>query len=208
MTKPLLTSRQAKLDGPLIDLEIAIIKGVRLGFGYNSFVRSPSVQELADFPFINDTGAGTAGNSPMAVLTAMRGGTNPWVQVKHDAFWFAFGFSVSCFDIITATAVAMLQFSDKGVIANIFADVIAQMPPDSPREASIVYVELLMNAELNFIEDYFFVQAALAPTSFLLVPQCHLFGGFAAGSWWGRSQYAGEWVFVSQAIRMLSELGL
>jgi hypothetical protein len=60
-----LTSQQAKLDGPLIDLEIAIIEGMRLGFGYNSFVRSPSVQELALFPFINDVGVGGAGMNPM-----------------------------------------------------------------------------------------------------------------------------------------------
>lgn len=136
----------------------------------------------------------------MAILTAMRGGDNPWVQVKHDAFWFAFGFSISAFDIITATAVALLEFTDRGVDVNIFADVIAQMPPDvKQRDECIVYVELLLNADLNFIDDYFFVQAALAPTSFLLVPECHLFGGFAAGSWFGTSDHAGDWVFVSHS---------
>jgi hypothetical protein len=128
----------------------------------------------------------------------MRGGDNPWVQVKHDAFWFAFGFSVSAFDIITATAVAMLEFSNRGVVANIFADVIAQMPPNvKVREECLLYVELLMNAELNFIDDYFLVQAALAPTSFLLVPACSLFGGFAFATWFGSSDYAGDFVFVS-----------
>lgn len=186
----------AKLDGPLVDLEIAIIKGVRLGFGYNSFVRSPAVQELANFPLINDVGIGGAGNNPMKILQAMRGGDNPWVQVKHDSYWFAIGFSVSAFDIITATAVALLEFTNQGVVANIFADVIAQMPPEvKSKEECILYVELLLNAELNFIYDFFFVQAALAPTSFLLVPQCHLMGGFALGSWFGRSDYAGDWVF-------------
>jgi hypothetical protein len=186
----------AKLDGPLIDLEIAIIEGVRLGFGYNSFVRTPTVQELAQFPFINDSGASVAGTNPMAILTAMRGGDNPWVQVKQDSYWFAFGFSVSAFDIITATAVALLEFTSQGVVVSIFADVIGQMPPSTPRSDCIVYVELLMNAELNFIYDYFFVQAALAPTSFLLVPQCHLSGGYAMGTWFGTSDYAGDWVYT------------
>jgi hypothetical protein len=132
----------------------------------------------------------------MAILTAMRGGDNPWVQVKQDSYWFAFGFSVSAFDIITATAVALLEFTSQGVVVSIFADVIGQMPPSTPRSDCIVYVELLMNAELNFIYDYFFVQAALAPTSFLLVPQCHLSGGYAMGTWFGTSDYAGDWVYT------------
>ena len=101
------------MDGPLVDLEIAIIKGVRLGFGYNSFVRSPTVQELPDFPLINDVGISGAGDNPMKILQAMRGGDNPWVQCKHDSLWFAFGFSVSCFDIITATAVALRELVDQ-----------------------------------------------------------------------------------------------
>lgn len=186
----------AKLDGPLIDLEIAIIEGVRLGFGYNSFVRTPTVQQLAQFPFINDSGVSGAGTDPMAILTAMRGGDNPWVQVKQDSYWFVFGLSVSAFDIITATAVALLEFTSQGVVVSIFADVIGQMPPSTPRSDCIVYVELLMNAELNFIYDYFFVQAALAPTSFLLVPECHLSGGYAMGTWFGTSDYAGDWVYT------------
>ena len=186
----------AKLDGPLVDLEIAIIEGVRLGFGYNSFVRTPTVQELAQFPFINDSGVSGAGTDPMAILTAMRGGDNPWVQVKQDSYWFVFGLSVAAFDIITATAVALLEFTSQGVVVSIFADVIGQMPPSTPRSDCIVYVELLMNAELNFIYDYFFVQAALAPTSFLLVPECHLSGGYAMGTWFGTSDYAGDWVYT------------
>ncbi|KAH0566349.1 hypothetical protein GP486_000255 [Trichoglossum hirsutum] len=179
----------AKLDGPLIDLEIAIIKGVRLGFGYNSFVRSPTVKELADFPFVSDS-ALSKGNNPAEILELFRGGTNPWIQVKHDSLWFALGFSVAAFDIVKATAVGLFQFSDQGIVINIFADVVGQMPPDAEKpEECILYVELLLNAELNFIYDYFFVQAALAPTSFLIVPQCHLYGGFACGNWFGRSDH-------------------
>ena len=186
----------AKLDGPLIDLQIAIIKGVRLGFGYNSFVRSPELHELADFPFINDSGIGGAGNNPMKILDAMRGGPNPWVAPRQDSFWFAAGFSVSAFNLLTATAVALLGFGDEGVIISIFADVVCMMPPEVPSpDMCIVYVELLMNVELNFCHDYMFAQAALSPQSFIFVPQCRLSGSFAMGTWFGRSSYAGDWVF-------------
>jgi len=52
-----------------------------------------------------------------------------------------------------------------------------------------------MVAEMNFAEDYFRVEASLAPTSFILVPQCHLYGGFALCYWYGRNPHAGDWVF-------------
>jgi hypothetical protein len=52
----------AKLDGPIIDFEFAILRGLRIGFGYNSMVRSPAVEELYQFPLIDDGAASNTGN--------------------------------------------------------------------------------------------------------------------------------------------------
>ena len=173
----------AKLDGPLVTLELATISGVRLGLGYNSMVRAPSTGETTQFPFIDDGSISGAGNDPMAILKTMTGGSNPWVTSKLDSYWFAAGMSVTAFDILTVTAVAMLAFRETGAIASIYADAIARMPPDAPKEALIVYAEIGIVAEVNFIDGYFRVDAALAPTSFLLVPKCHLYGSFAMVYW-------------------------
>ena len=48
----------AKLDEPLISLELATIEGIRLGFGYNSFVQPPDLNNLTSFPFITDNTSG------------------------------------------------------------------------------------------------------------------------------------------------------
>lgn len=45
----------SKLQGPLVTLEVADISGVTGGFGYNSSVRSPTVGQIFQFPFINNT---------------------------------------------------------------------------------------------------------------------------------------------------------
>lgn len=190
----------AKLNGPLITLEFATISGVRLGFGYNSMVRSPAIEELTDFPFINDGSQEGAGNNPIEILKSMtkppKDGVLPWVSPKQDSYWFAVGMTISAFDLLNVTAVAMLAFKDSGVIASIYADGIATMPPGAKPSGAILYVELGMVAEMNFVEDYFRVEASLAPTSFLLVPQCHLYGGFALCYWYGRNPHAGDWVFT------------
>jgi hypothetical protein len=53
-----------------------------------------------------------------------------------------------------------------------------------------------MKVELNFIEGSFLVEAALAPNSYLLVPQCHLQGGFALCYWFEPNPASGDWVFT------------
>src|SRR3979490_2063373 len=52
-----------------------------------------------------------------------------------------------------------------------------------------------MIIELNVSQGFFRCEAALAPTSFIFVPQCHLFGGFALCYWFGSSPHAGDFVF-------------
>jgi hypothetical protein len=58
----------------------------------------------------------------MQILEKMEGGPNPWVQLKKDNYWLAFGFTISSFGLISATAVALVQFGDAGCIFCIFGD--------------------------------------------------------------------------------------
>jgi hypothetical protein len=174
----------AKLDGPLITLEFATISGIRLGFGYNSMVRSPSLAELTSFPFIDDSDS--KGTNPLDIVKNMTQGSPPWVQPYESSYWLAAGMSISAFDVLTITALAMLGFRDNGVIISLYADAVAQMPPDATDKSEmIVYVEIAMVAEMNTVDGYFRVEAALAPTSFLLTQDCHLYGGFALVYWFG-----------------------
>ena len=98
--------------------------------------------------------------------------------------------------ILTVTAVLMVGFQSSGVIISVFADGVAQMPPDVDADATLFYVEIGMLAELNTVEGYFTVQAALAPTSHVLVSSCRLMGGFALSKWFDPSAHAGDFVFT------------
>ncbi|KAF2001040.1 hypothetical protein P154DRAFT_575420 [Amniculicola lignicola CBS 123094] len=187
----------AKLDGPIIDFQFAILRGLRIGFGYNSMVRSPAVEELHDFPLLSNGASDGAGNHPMKILENMRGGERPWIQLKPDAYWLAFGFTISSFNIISATAVALVSFRDGGPIFSIMGNLTCSMPPDPPHPmARLFYVEIDLYAELNLVEDCFKVLAALAPSSFVYVPMARLHGGLALYSFFGRNPHAGDWVFT------------
>lgn len=134
----------------------------------------------------------------------------PWVTPKLDSFWFAAGVKATAFDILKITAVAMFAFRDSGLIISIFADAIATMPPNAPANdpgALILYVEIGMLAEMNFVDGYFLVEAALAPTSFILVPQCHVYGGFALAYWFPVSvEPAGIFLSESDCIFLAEQL--
>lgn len=133
----------------------------------------------------------------MNILQNMRGGDDPWIQLKNKSYWLAFGLTISSFNIINCTAVALVSFRSNGVIFSLFGQIICTLPPNLNADPpiKIFYVEILMNAELNFVEDCFKLQAALAPSSFLLVPMARLRGGFALYTFFGRNPHAGDWVF-------------
>jgi hypothetical protein len=126
----------------------------------------------------------------------MEGGPDPFVQVKQDNYWLAFGFTISAFDLVAATVVALVQFGDAGCIFTLFGDLTISFPTDGPPDVKLFNIEVLMMAELNFVDDVFKLEAALAPTSFVLVPQCKLFGGLALYTFFGSSPHAGDWVLT------------
>lgn len=132
----------------------------------------------------------------MLILNNMRKGENPWIQTKEDNYWLAFGFTVSAFDLINATCVALVSIRDNGPIFSIFGVLIGELPPNTPENMKLAYVEIMMSAELNLAEDCFKVQASLSPASYIYCPQAHLQGGFAMYTFFGRNAHAGDWVFT------------
>src|ERR1700753_86612 len=112
-----------------------------MGFGYNSWVRSPSINEITSFPFIDDTVTASANGDPFQVVHIMTQTTPPWVAPSPDSYWLAAGLSVTAFDVLTVTAVAMLEIKSAGFDLAIYGDAVAMMPPDAPsREECLVYV--------------------------------------------------------------------
>jgi hypothetical protein len=187
----------AKLDGPLIDFGFAILKGVRIGFGYNSVIRQPDVNELFQFPLISDAGLQGSGNNPMAIVNALRKGAKPWITIKEDNYWFAFGLTASSFHIINATVVALVSIRTNGPIFTLLGNLTLSLPPKADNEyMKLVYVEILASAELNFADDCFKLQGALSPASFVYNPFARLHGSMALWSFFGRSSYAGDYVFT------------
>ncbi|KAI1129986.1 hypothetical protein F5Y10DRAFT_290235 [Nemania abortiva] len=185
----------AKLNGPLIELEFVTIGGICLGFGYNSVIRFPSIQELPQFPFLANSSL--PNNDPLAIMTKLSS-TDPVVGVvspKDSSYWLAAGLEAKALEVLDVSAVVILEFNPY-VSLGVFAKAIGQMPPTpAPREACFLYVELGVLTTIDLSAGTLRVEAQLSPNSFIIAPSCRLTGGFALCYWFPPSGHAGDFVF-------------
>ncbi|CAL1698580.1 unnamed protein product [Somion occarium] len=186
-----------QLRGPLIELEFATINGVTLGFGYNSHLTYPDVNNILDFPLVKGISAESAEGAASAsnVLTVLSDAVfKVWVVPQNGSYWFAAGLEVLAFETLDIRAVAAIEI-DPYVSIGLFADAVCSCPPKAPRELCFAYVELGITCRVDIKNGTLAVEGKLSPNSFLLHPSCHLLGGFAMYYWFDPSPYAGDFVF-------------
>ncbi|RDB20863.1 hypothetical protein Hypma_012068 [Hypsizygus marmoreus] len=187
----------AQLRGPLIELEFATINGVTLGFGYNSHLNYPTVDNILDFPLVKGISTESADGAASAsdVLTVLSDAVfKVWVRPQDGSFWFAAGLEVLAFETLDVRAVAVIEI-DPYVSIGLFAAAVCSCPPKAPRALSFVYVELGITCPVDIKNGTLAVEGKLSPNSFVLHPSCHLLGGFAMYYWFDPSSYAGDFVF-------------
>lgn len=185
-----------KLNGPLITLEFAEITGISLGFGYNTRLRLPTLDDLSEFPLLKPSPppAGKSNPDPLQLLTAFT--RTDWINPQEGSFWIAAGLEMRAFQCLDIDAVVTLQFEPE-VTIGVVAKAIATLPtleiPDPTK--CFVYAEIGLVATLNVHAGALRVEAKLSPNSFVLNPACHLRGGFALCYWFLGSGHEGDWVF-------------
>ena len=191
----------AQLAGPLVELEVVGISGISAGFGYNSYLRLPTLPELLDFSLVSNS-YGTAGPDPTVLLEKFTGSSTPpqryegWISDMDGPMWYAAGLQCKAVQMLDVNAVVVLDF-DPDVKIAIFAHAIGLMPggEDANKDTSFLYIELAIEAVIDIGHGAFTCEATLSPNSFVLDPMCHLSGGFALCYWFSGSGHEGDWVF-------------
>ncbi|KAF2403814.1 hypothetical protein EJ06DRAFT_295181 [Trichodelitschia bisporula] len=184
----------AKLNGPLIELEIATLGGITLGFGYNSTVVHPRIEDVTSFPFISNSSDLSGSGDPLAVMMKLADPVGGIVRPQENSYWLAAGLEGKALQILDISAVVIIEFNPY-VSLGLYARASASMPPETPRQACFTYVEMGIMAYCDFHQGQLRIEAQLSPNSFLMSPLCHLSGGFALCYWFGNSPYAGDFVF-------------
>lgn len=172
------------------------VRGIAAGMGWNSAIRVPRAEAIADFPFLvaldnpGAIGAEEEGNSdPMAVLKALTGGATPWIRPSQGDLWVAAGLAFSCFETITGRAMLLVQAGNDLTIALIGIGG-TEFPPRAPKK----YARLELAIELVLRPDAgeLSLGAALTPNSYVFDDDCKIHGGVGLKIWFGNHPQAGD----------------
>lgn len=179
------------------------VTGAALGFGYNSDLRLPTIDEVQTFPFVQVLPGSTASNTslfgtdptPAKVLGVIMGTTPPWVSDQAGALWFAAGITFTSYDLVKSQAMLFVEVGDELVIS-LIGDARATFPQSSDSGPCYANIELDFDVRFAPDEGVFSAQAVLARSSFLLDRACVLTGGFAFFVWYGDNAHAGDFVLT------------
>ncbi|MDQ3934529.1 MAG: hypothetical protein M3340_07845 [Actinomycetota bacterium] len=177
------------------------VTGVALGFGYNSSLRIPTIDEVDSFPFVvvlpgspsPDPNIFGKNPTPVDVLEVIR--KKKWVTDQAGSLWFAAGITFTSFELVNGQALVMVEVGDELVIA-LVGVASAQFPQGVDQSSGAVFANVELDILIRFAptEGVFSAQAQLAKSSFLLDRACVLTGGFAFFIWFGNNPHAGDFV--------------
>lgn len=86
----------AQLDGPLVNIGVAEIMGVKAGFGHNTTLRYPDLTSIHQFPFTQTLEAVESTNPLQLLTTFLAPASGPaWVTPAPGPLWIAAGLEVS-----------------------------------------------------------------------------------------------------------------
>ncbi|KAI1171807.1 hypothetical protein F4777DRAFT_593405 [Nemania sp. FL0916] len=171
----------AKLNGPLATLGFAEIKSLCGGFGYNSSVRNPTIDEVYEFPFIASSALSGSDNALEVLQKLVDPSASGWFKPLDKTYWLAVGLGVGAFQMLVIDAVVVVQFGSS-IKLGIFAVATADIPTPAS-SFKLAHAELGISAVADFDYGTLKIDAQLSPRSYILDPNCHLTGGFGLYSW-------------------------
>lgn len=179
------------LQRPLGGPPYCYVHGLALGFGYNSRLALPPVEQLQDFALIQ-AAMGKGGFAPDADAASALGTLDKSVQHSPGNLWLAAGVRFSSFEQVQSFALLTVSFGAHLEVALAGLSRLT-MPPKAA--APIAYAELAILGRWDPAHHLLAVEGRLTPGSFIFSRDCHLTGGFAFQAWYGGDN-EGDFVFT------------
>lgn len=179
------------------------VNGAALGFGYNSNLRNPTMQDLSSFPFLealplsNAPGPNLFGNNPQpqqVLNDLMQGGSSlPWVSPVDSDLWFAGGITFNSFKLVNSEAMLLVEDGNELVLS-----LVGKSKASFPQESDTPYAQIELDFEVTCTPDQgtFSAMALLSSNSYLFDPACVMTGGFAFDVWFGDNPHSGDFVLT------------
>ena len=182
----------ALVDYPLGGPPCFFVTGLAAGFGYNSSMRVPTIDEVQDFPLLaamtDLSQIGGKDATPGEVLASL----GEWIRPERGVYWLAAGVSFRSFEIINSNALAVIEFGKEFQLLVLGLSTVKL--PQTGR--TYAYAELMIKIAVKPAEGVISAMALLSPNSYVFDPACHLTGGFAFFVWFGDNPHAGDFVLT------------
>lgn len=175
----------ASLNMPLGGPPVFFVTGLSLGFGYNTAFRIPTVDEVSSLPLLNPA-LFEGKQSPTEALALL----NQFIYPEPDNLWFAVGVSFTSFKLIDSRALLVIDIAKEQIsILGLSALVL----PKTGKAFIDVRLGLVVFYKIR--EGIFQARAKIQDGSYLLDPNCRVFGEFAFYSWF-KGPYKGDFVLT------------
>lgn len=193
----------AQVTGNLGGPPAFFVTGLAAGFGYNSSLRLPTMNQIYQFPLIagaqDPSKIGGNSPSPTAVLGILLGldGSTPWVTQQVGQYWFAAGLQFTSFQLVSTNALLVVEFGKRILFALLgLSRASFPMPGTVAPSIRYAFLELQIGTIVDPEQGVFSLTAVLSPNSYLIDPSCKLTGGFAFFTWFAPSTHAGDFVIT------------
>lgn len=173
----------ASVDAPVGGPPFFYVEGFSLGFGYNMALKIPGIKQIDSFPLLNPA-LFKKKESPTQALSKL----NAFIFPQTDNLWFAAGVQFNSFKMIDSKALLIVDLAKEQIS---LMGISALRLPKKGKAYVDVKMELLAFYKIR--EGAFQAGASIAEGSFLINPNCKVFGDFAFYSWF-KGPYAGDFV--------------
>ncbi|SDP96858.1 hypothetical protein SAMN04487905_1227 [Actinopolyspora xinjiangensis] len=173
------------------------VEGLCGGFGYNSAVAVPAVDQIGDHPMVaglTDPSKFPVKDGPLKILESL----GRVVRPQPGEIWLAAGIDLTAFEFVKARILLALQFGSDFTLM-MLGLATARFPKD-PRGGSgavvkpIAQLGLAVRALYRSSTGELSLSGGFTRDSYLLHPDCRVEGDFALCTWVGPSPHTGDFV--------------
>jgi hypothetical protein len=174
----------ANVSVPLGGIPAFFVTGLSAGFGYNSELNLPTVQNIPDYPLLNIIKTGQ--KNPSEALAYL----GNIVSAKKDEKWLAAGIQFSSFQLIKSSAILAYQFSKKEITILGVSRLV--LPSENAAYLNLQFgLKAIYRIETGEIQS----NAEIANGSFLIHKNVQLDGSVAVYTWL-KGENAGDFVLT------------
>ena len=176
-----------------------IITGFALGFGYNRYLKVPSIDKLRDFPLVAEAVKPTDKkfSDDSELITKKLSQMDEYMPISIGSGFVAIGLKFTCFQMLDCFALLTVAFGEDFEI-NLLGIAKMEIPTpakDSKNTSCIANMTMLLRARFSLSEGVIAIEGKLASDCYILSPDCRLTGGFAV-CLWVSGPHAGDFVIT------------